>query len=437
MSLKNMKLIQAALVVLSVCSIQVQGYLLTEVDSQVAYSDQQGEVTQSDIAVKFEWSHGFDNGLNVKIIPKLLLSYDDDLNGTMQNRFERGDNYARLNGPVYEDENHRAELFEAYGDIWLGDTALRVGKQQVVWGQADGLKVLDVVNPQNYREFNLPDFEDSRIPTWMLNVQHPVGEDATLQFLVIPDLTFNELADSGSQFTITSPELAPQPVPGVLINLLDTQRPKDEVEAGVRWSAFIDGWDVTANYFHYYQDTAVVYRDLVGAAVLVTPTYEKSQLLGMSANTVVNNWVWKMEAGFIKDNYFIRDDLTQSGIQKSDEFASVFAFDYHGFSNLMVSYQLFFSQILDYNPAVIREESSVKHTLLFKQDAWNETLNLSLFTLFNADYEDGQARLKTNYQVNDVWSVYAGVDHFFGDELGPFGQFEESSRVYLGWQVAF
>ena len=437
MSLKNMKLPKISLAVFSVLSLQANSNLLTEVDSQVAYSDQQGEVTKSDIAIKFEWSHGFDNGLNVKVIPKLLMSYDEDLNGTSDNRFDRADNYARFNGPAYEDKNHRFELLEAYGDMWVGDTSVRVGKQQVVWGQVDGLKVLDVVNPQNYREFNLPDFEDSRIPTWMLNVQHPVGEDATLQFLVIPDLTFNELADSGSQFSITSPELAPQPVSGVPINLLDTQRPKDEFETGVRWSAFIDGWDVTANYFHFYQDTPVVYRDLVGTTIFVTPTYEKSQLVGFSANTVVNNWVWKMEAGLTKDNYFIRDDLNQSGIQKSDEFASVFAFDYHGFSNLMVSYQLFFSQILDYDAAVIRKESSVKHTLLFKKDVWNETLNLSLFTLFNADYKDGQARLKASYQVNDYWSVNAGADHFFGDREGPFGQFKESSRVYLGWQVAF
>ena len=42
----------------------------------------------------------------------------------------------------------------------------RIGKQQVVWGQADGLKVLDVVNPQSFRAFILEDFEDSRLPLW-------------------------------------------------------------------------------------------------------------------------------------------------------------------------------------------------------------------------------------------------------------------------------
>ena len=54
------------------------------------------------------------------------------------------------------------ELREFYVDVDIHDHVLRVGKQQIVWGEADGLKVLDVVNPQSFREFILADFEDSR-----------------------------------------------------------------------------------------------------------------------------------------------------------------------------------------------------------------------------------------------------------------------------------
>ncbi|GAA6135845.1 hypothetical protein NBRC116188_26350 [Oceaniserpentilla sp. 4NH20-0058] len=411
--------------------------LLTDIESEISYSEPQKSVTKSDVKLKMEWSQSLENGINIKVIPQLLFDYDSKLDGSSLNRYERTDNYARLNGPAYEDKNHRLELLEAYGGLWLGNTSIRLGKQQVVWGQADGLKVLDVINPQNYREFNLPDFEDSRIPTWMLNLQHAIGEDATLQLLVIPDLTFNELADSGSQFAITSKEMVPQPVPSVPVQLVDTQRPSNEAEIGLRWSAFIDGWDVTANYFNYYQDTPVVYRDLIGSTVWVTPTYEKSQLAGFSANTAMGNWVWKIEMGFIKDNYFLQNDISNSGIQKSDELASVFAFDYHGFSDLMVSYQFFNSTILDYKNSVVREKNSTKHTLLFRKNAWNETLELKLFMLLNSDYNDGQARFKTTYKVSDNWSVFSGVDYFYGDEHGPFGQFKQASRVNLGWQVTF
>ncbi|WP_043772935.1 DUF1302 family protein [Algiphilus aromaticivorans] len=59
-------------------------------------------------------------------------------------------------------------LRELYADIYLGPLYLRAGKQQIVWGKADGLKLLDQVNPQNFREFILADFEHSRIPQWSL-----------------------------------------------------------------------------------------------------------------------------------------------------------------------------------------------------------------------------------------------------------------------------
>lgn len=419
-------------------SINAHGEWLTEIESEVAYSDKQEETTKTDLAVKLEWEHRFDNQIDVKVIPKLLINHDDSLSGTLNSNFDRAENFSPVNGPAYEDKNHRIELSEAYMDMWLGDGSLRAGKQQVVWGQADGLKVLDVINPQNFREFNLPEFEDSRIPTWMVNLQHPAGEDSTIQLLLIPDMTFNELADLGSDFRITSPELAPQPVPGVPVSISEADRPDGEWEFGTRWSTFKNGWDITANYFNFFQDNAVYYRDLNGGTVFVTPTYERSQLLGFSASTAMESWVWKVEAGYTKDNYFLTDDITvASGIQKSDEFSSVFAFDYHGFTNLMLSYQLFYSQILDYDEAVIREESSIRHTLLVRKNLWNETLELRLFTLFNDDYDDGQNRIKATYKVNDNWSVWSGIDHFYGDEQGPFGQFKDASRITFGWQWAY
>ena len=66
-------------------------------------------------------------------------------------------------------------LRELYVERRLGPAHLILGKQQAVWGTSDGLKVLDIVNPQDFREFILEDYVDSRIPTWMANVTFPLG----------------------------------------------------------------------------------------------------------------------------------------------------------------------------------------------------------------------------------------------------------------------
>ena len=40
--------------------------------------------------------------------------------------------------------------------------ALSLGKQQVVWGKADGVFITDIVSPLNLTEFLLPDFDEIR-----------------------------------------------------------------------------------------------------------------------------------------------------------------------------------------------------------------------------------------------------------------------------------
>jgi hypothetical protein len=75
-------------------------------------------------------------------------------------------------------------LRELYVDTMVGDTEVRVGKQQVVWGTADGIKLLDIINPTDYREFAQNTMEDSRIPIWMIKTDTYVGDTGSLQFIV-------------------------------------------------------------------------------------------------------------------------------------------------------------------------------------------------------------------------------------------------------------
>jgi hypothetical protein len=75
-------------------------------------------------------------------------------------------------------------LRELYVDTMVGDTEVRVGKQQVVWGTADGIKLLDIINPTDYREFAQNTMEDSRIPVWMIKADTYVGDTGSLQFIV-------------------------------------------------------------------------------------------------------------------------------------------------------------------------------------------------------------------------------------------------------------
>ena len=75
-------------------------------------------------------------------------------------------------------------LRELYADTSFGDWDLRLGKQQVVWGTADGIKLLDIINPTDWREFNQNTMDESRIPVWMVNAERNIGESGNIQFII-------------------------------------------------------------------------------------------------------------------------------------------------------------------------------------------------------------------------------------------------------------
>ena len=83
----------------------------------------------------------------------------------------------------YSQTDYLRELYidSVFGET--GDIEVRFGKQQVVWGTADGAKLLDIINPTDYRELAQNTMEDSRVPVWMLKVDANVGESGNVQLI--------------------------------------------------------------------------------------------------------------------------------------------------------------------------------------------------------------------------------------------------------------
>ncbi len=133
-------------------------------------------------------------------------SHDHDAGDLM--KFENSARFF-INGDVGEDSSWHAELNmicdsegetwdykchrtytqhdwlrELYIDTQFAGWDLRLGKQQVVWGTADGIKLLDIINPTDYRELNQNAMESSRIPIWMINAERNVGDRGNVQLIV-------------------------------------------------------------------------------------------------------------------------------------------------------------------------------------------------------------------------------------------------------------
>ena len=113
------------------------------------YNDS-GDLIKSETSVKL-FVNG-DVGEGSSMHAELLLHNDSKAKGS---HFKNSDSYTQSEF-----------LRELYVDTQAGDWDVRLGKQQIVWGKADGAKFLDLINPTDYREMAQNVMAESRIPTW-------------------------------------------------------------------------------------------------------------------------------------------------------------------------------------------------------------------------------------------------------------------------------
>lgn len=329
------------------------------------------------------------------------------------------------------------EIRELFLDFELGDSQVRLGKQQVVWGQADGLRILDLVNPLNYREFVLGDFEERRIPVWMLNAQTDIGA-ARLQFLWIPDQTYDDIPNIQSTYAFTAETFQPALTQGEQVQIAQRDKPSSllkDSDFGLRLSIFTGGWDLTANYLYHYQDQPVLTLDRSEAITTITPVYKRTHLIGGSASTAFGNFVLRSELGYSTDRYF-SSTLHNTGIRETQELSGVAGLDYSGWANTFVSGQLFVGAI-DQKKGIVRERTTLNLSLLIQKTYLNNSATIELLAIHNTKNGDGLMQFDLEYQFSSNLVIKAGVDIFYGERRHLFGQFDHRDRLsmMLEWSL--
>jgi hypothetical protein len=111
------------------------------------------------------------------------------------------------------------DLWEAYGDLAKGPVFLRIGRQNLSWGETDVFRLLDMINPlDNTYGGIFEDLDDRRVPLWMLRGSYNFGDlgpaaSLTLEGFWVPgtwDARVAPVAPAGTPYAIP---LAPAPVP--------------------------------------------------------------------------------------------------------------------------------------------------------------------------------------------------------------------------------
>jgi len=335
----------------------------------------------------------------------------------------------------------------------VGKVDLKLGLQQVVWGQADGLRVLDVINPLDYREFILEDFIDSRRPLWLARADVPVGEGA-LQLIWVPYFAPARLPAADNEFGLgesfglgligaAAGELN---LPQLPFRVEKTERPAYQLKSsqfGARYSRSVGKWDLTANYFYGWEDAPTNYLSGIENSInnspptlVFKPRFDRKEVFGGTAATNFGSVVLRLEAGWNRDKSTPVITNAQTGFEKHGQFSSVAGLDWSAKTWLWISGQCFLSFTSAPQEKLLLPRYNQLASIYFRANFMRETLRPELFVLTGLNQREYLIRPRIVKTIGDHWSVGVGADFLGGKQTNVFGYFDSRDRVVieLKWQ---
>jgi len=353
--------------------------------------------------------------------------------------------------PVALGSRASLELRELHVSGDLGPVYASVGKQQIVWGIADRIPLLDVVDPYDYREFVLPELSDFRVPLWSALLAARVGP-LDVEAIWIPDPSVSVLPQRDGLFRITSPLLIPQlDARSATLRVDPARHPPAKPsnwDYGLRVSGFAGGFDLGASFMHRTEDLPVYAVENLGIGpqgeprLRVTPEYMQIRQYGLTASRPFGSLTIRAELSYVEGAGFVASSRaassppgTRDGFGVSDELEAVIGFDWFGFEDTFVSVQLYPRWILQYEPGFAREELETDVTLRVRRRFLNEALEVGVQWIHNLDRGDGLVRPELAYQWSDRLRLWLGVDVFYGTSRGTFGQYDALDRIVFGARI--
>ncbi|KAA3610064.1 MAG: hypothetical protein D8M58_07500 [Calditrichaeota bacterium] len=339
----------------------------------------------------------------------------------------------------YTDSELELGLREVYMDIFFDSIDLRIGKQQIIWGKADGVFITDIISPKDLREFLLPDFDEIRTGVTAVKANYYNG-DNTLEFVWLPSFTPTAMPEEGS---LWFPQLDFPIQPEFDNSKRNVEASLQNSEIFAKYSAltsFAD-FEIMAGYawdddptMHITKTIDPQTMQLTGLTVF--PQHHRLTIAGGSFSTTVSGVVLRGEGAFYSGKYFnTADPAIHDAVVQKDYIHYLIGMDY-SLWDINISGQFIQQAILDYDKLIDQDEFENTMTFLARRDFLRETLTFELFTYVGLNNNDALIRPRLLYDLSDGFEVQFGANIFTGDE-GSFGQYDQNDMIYTKFKYSF
>jgi hypothetical protein len=346
-------------------------------------------------------------------------------------------------------------LREVYADISSGPFQLRIGKQVATWGEADGFRMADIINPLDLTwHWTFEAWEDITIPIWMIRgwYKTPLPYDLSVEFVVIPfDFEPTKFAPAETAWW---PHMMTRQF---LLNMKQSRRSNsnDNFEFGVRLRAEIKGWDVTL-YDFYTRNDDPIFTDnaeklikgvLLGGEDLFK--YKRYNVVGGTFNGYIDSIksVIRGECGYNMNQDF---NVTATGgppfdIREKDVFAYMIGFDrptmipylsrWNYYRTYFISVQMFQKFIIHHTHGLIRppdmgkDDTHTTFTLIVETGFFHDALVPNFLLAYDTSGW-GFFLPSIKYKYGHHWRFILGADILWGNSRNEgMGIFKDNDAI--------
>ena len=372
------------------------------------------------------------------------------------------------------DRYNEDELREFYMDTSLSERLnLRLGKQQVVWGETDFFQAMDVIHgyDNSIVQFQAEN-EEWRKPSWLINVEYAVYElNGSLQLLVRPGIDGG--SNMGNTFDLFGGRWAGQPNKGTNTlalfpyNYHHDKGDEDDPSYGGRWVGTAGSTSYTFNYYHTLQQEPIL--NFVANPFGDSPKnglgefiFPEVDIIGATASAPVFQGVWRAEAAYTPNKPYnfglLGTPLAGAGgVKEKDTLRLMVGYDQalrsigpRASSPPQLSLQLFDTWIVNYQRddqiadfTARKKEHSVIGTALLTTNFRHDTISPSLVLIHDISYGGGLVIPGIEYKPGNHWRLKAEAYLFykskdtcsttpFGKGLGcthTFGTFDNNNQL--------
>ena len=315
---------------------------------------------------------------------------------------------------------------EAYIDFFFSRMDLRLGQQAVVWGQAEGAFITDIVSPQDLRSFILADFSEIRKGIPAVKGNYYAGP-FTLETVWIPRFVPATGPDADSiwytpEMAVTESEALP-----------DSTLENSEIFGKISYFGAAVDAEIMAGYA--WDD----YPVLEGSLSAPESQYYRYMVTGGSFSTTLGPVVIRGETAFYLDREFslpVSEDSGPELIPESyNQIHGLIGLDW-SLMGVDMSAQYIHQQIPDYDESLLTEEMTQTVTFRMRDSYFSDTLSWELFTYLEIlepdDFTlDALIRPSVIYSIEEGVEFKTGMEIFSGDNTGRFGRYEDNTLAYV------